>query len=110
LKPVNGSVPPDDWRPLELPEVPVAPLVELLVPEVEPELEPDEEEEPEEDVGAELEEEPELPELCPEPEVLEPLSGSTYCWSPAEVPEPWASAALGAGNAREPINTMHAHT
>jgi hypothetical protein len=23
---------------------------------------------------------------------VEPLSGSTYCWSPAEVPVPWASA------------------
>ena len=83
------------------------PLVEELVPELDPELEPDEEEELEEPDDAEPEEELELPELCePEPEALEPLRGSTYCWSPAEVPEPWASAAAGISSASAPTNTM----
>jgi hypothetical protein len=50
--------------------------------------------------------EPELPpdELPPEPEVLEPPSGSTYCWSPAEPPPP-AMAAPGTSIARAAIAT-----
>ena len=97
--PVNGSVPralaevpvplalaepveplvrvDEDWESEELPvedEEP-APLLE-----VEPELEPEPELEDEEDpLGCEL--------------VLLPVSGSTYCWSPAEVLVPWARTA-----------------
>jgi hypothetical protein len=44
------------------------------------------------------------PELPPEPEELEPPSGSTYCWSPAEPPPP-AMAAPGTSIARTAIAT-----
>jgi hypothetical protein len=105
FKPVKGSVLPDPLpisALLEPREELVVPLVELLVPELDPELELDDDE-----VDADPEDPLELPELCePDPEELEPLSGSTYCWSPAETPEPWASAAAGTGSASTPITTM----
>ena len=41
------------------------------------------------------------PEWWPEPDELEPPSGSTYCWSPAEPPP--ANAAAGASSARAAI-------
>jgi hypothetical protein len=44
------------------------------------------------------------PDFPPEPEELEPPSGSTYCWSPAEPPPP-AMAAAGASIARAAIAT-----
>ena len=104
LKPVCGSVPdcvvpvpvlvPADEVELR---VPVEPVEEATVPdELEPEdvdpeeLEPDELDEPDEP------EEPlELP-LPPPPLLFRPLSGSTYCWSPAD--GPLASAATGASS------------
>ena len=104
LKPVCGSVPdcvvpvpvlvPADEVELRVPVEPVeeATVADELEPEdVDPEeLEPDEPDEPDEP------EEPlELP-LPPPPLLFPPLSGSTYCWSPAD--GPLASAATGASS------------
>jgi hypothetical protein len=89
--PENGSLP------VELVVAAVLVVVdalELTVPvepvddETEPELDDPEELEPEE---PELEEPLELLPLLP----LFPPSGSTYCWSPAEDPDPAASAVTG---------------
>jgi hypothetical protein len=38
--------------------------------------------------------------------VVVPASGSVYCWSPAEPPPPWASAAAGAQS--RPSTQTHA--
>jgi hypothetical protein len=75
---------------LEEPEGPA--LDELDPEELAPEEVDPEEVEPEEVEPEEVEpDEPELGELGPEP--FDPPSGSTYCWSPADVP--LASAAAG---------------
>jgi hypothetical protein len=52
--------------------------------------------------------EPELPELCPP--VFEPLRGSTYCWSPAETPEPWAIALAAPKAMNMEIAATQVHT
>ncbi len=96
--PVNGSLPvavvPVVVPVVVDPELALSEPVEPVEPaddETEPELpEPDELEEDE------LEPEPEEP-LPPLP--LLPLSGSTYCWSPADEP-PLASADTGTSSAR----------
>lgn len=103
LKPVKGSVRVDVVVDVVVAAVvvavgvAVAVVVLAVVAAVEPDaivpVEPDEA--PDDD-----DEDPELWELCePElPEPVEPPSGSTYCWSPAEGPE--ASATAGGRAAR----------
>ena len=111
FSPVNGSVPP--WPPDEVPlaleaDEPEVPLFSVEGADCESGVLLVEDEEPLED-----EELPELEELEPEPEPEDPLgcdvfeepvpvSGSTYCWSPAEVLVPDASTA--AAPARDPAN------
>jgi hypothetical protein len=92
--PVNGSLPvavvaavvPVELE-LTVPVEPVDPVDDETVPEL---LEPDEPEELEPELEEPLEPLPLFP--------LLPLSGSTYCWSPADEPPPLASAATGASS------------
>lgn len=86
-RPVRGRVPVWPATAVEVvaPDEPLDAAVELELPLEEEPLE----EEPLDAVTA-LDEpgdpdDPELGEPAPEPDGVEPLSGSMYCWSPAEV-------------------------
>jgi hypothetical protein len=91
--PLNGSLPVEVVVPVvPVPELELTAPVEPVDDDVEPALVDPDELEPDE-----LEPEPEEPlELLP----LLPLRGSTYCWSPAEEPDPAASADTGARSPR----------